>query len=387
MKEANIITVESESGFRVLFEYATIGILVVGDHGKINIINPSAEKLFGYSNAELMGQSIEILLPDYLKTKHVHHREEYFNAPKARPMGLDLELYARKKDGTVIPVEISLGHYKHNDERLAVAFVTDISRRKESEQQLIKITEDLENLVTKRTIELSKALEHQKDLSAIKSRFVSMASHEFRTPLSSVLTSISLLESYLAINDTEKSKKHIERIKSSIFNMTGILDDFLSVEKLEQGKIEVTKEPIQLNEFYTDLSEELTGSMKPGQKISTKHKGTTVVLSDKKILRTILLNLLSNAVKYSGSDKEVQLLSVAKDNLLTIEIKDQGIGIPEDEQSNLFSPFFRAKNTASIQGTGLGLSIVKRYTHILGGSISYTSKHNEGSVFKFQIAI
>lgn len=387
MKEKTTTSLESEAGFRVLFQYATIGIVVVGDRGRIQIVNPSAEELFGYSNAELIGQSIEVLIPDHLKKKHEQHRENYFHAPKARPMGLGMELYAKKKSGEIFPVEISLGHYELSGEKLAVAFVTDITKRKEAEQKLKKINEELENRVKERTLELSDALERQKEMNDMKSRFVSMASHEFRTPLSAVLSSISLIEQYIGRGEEEKQRKHIDRIKASVKNMTGILNDFLSLDKLEQNKVEVEKGSFNLPEFAEDIAEELQGIMKKGQRIAYSHKGAETIVQDKKILRNIFLNLLSNAVKYSEENKEIHFSTTVQDYRATVVIKDNGIGIPYEEQKHLFGKFFRATNVDTIQGTGLGLNIVKRYVDLIYGSVRFTSTPGEGTTFTVEFPI
>lgn len=138
MNEHQTISLESEAGFRALFQYATVGILVIGSDGRIELANPCIEKLFGFTNAELIGQPVEILIPESLRKKHVDHRDDYFNKPKARPMGYGLNLLARRKGGIEFPVEISLGHYQLADEKLAVAFITDITDRKVAEKKLLE---------------------------------------------------------------------------------------------------------------------------------------------------------------------------------------------------------------------------------------------------------
>jgi len=369
----------------VLFKYATVGIIVIGREGKIELANPCAEELFGYQNAELIGQALEILIPDNLHKKHVHHREGYFDSPKARPMGSGMELFAKKKDGEIFPVEISLGHYMLDENRMAVAFVTDITKRKEAELNLKKSNEELENRVRERTLELTASLERERQMNEMKSRFVSMASHEFRTPLSAVLSSVSLVDQYSKLEDEEKRKKHIDRIKSSVKNLTAILNDFLSLEKLESGKVEFEKVVFDVLEFVKDILEEVNGFLKKGQSINLKRDGETEIDQDRKILRNVLLNLLSNAIKYSPEDKEIHLDVQVKNGGLKIVVKDDGIGIPEKDQEHLFGSFYRATNSANIQGTGLGLNIVKRYVELLDGKINFTSKLGEGTTFIVEI--
>lgn len=385
MAELAMNILEGEAGFRILFRYATVGILVVGQEGRIELANPCAEELFGYQHAELIGEPLELLIPENLRKKHVHHREKYFHKPKARPMGFGMELYAQKKDGTVFPVEISLGHYTLDGNRMAVAFVTDITKRKEAEQNLLRINEELENRVRERTLELTAALEREMRMNEMKSRFVSMASHEFRTPLSAVLSSLALVDQYSKLEDEEKRKKHVDRIKSSVKNLTAILNDFLSLEKLESGKVEYERVTFNLVEFVEDILEEVNGFLKKGQCINWNHNGEKEIEQDRKILRNVLLNLLSNAIKYSGEDKEIILDVEVKGSELTLVVKDNGIGIPEEDQEHLFGSFYRATNSTNIQGTGLGLNIVKRYVELLNGTIGFTSKLGEGTTFTIQI--
>jgi PAS domain S-box-containing protein len=385
MTDKKQISLESEAGFKVLFECATIGIIVVGQKGAIELANPCAQNLFGYSNAELIGQPLEILIPDKFRPKHSSHREGYMNNPTARPMGLGMELHAKAKDGRVFPVEISLGHYMLAGEKLAVAFVTDITQRKKAEDELRKSKEDLEKRVEERTLELTEALGREKELGEMKSRFVSMASHEFRTPLSAVLSSASLVEQYVKLGQNEKWGKHIGRIKSSVKDLTDILNDFLSLEKLESGKVEITNEVFDLEELSKDVLEQVNNMLKNGQVIHHVHIGEREILQDKRMLRNVLLNLLSNAIKYSGEGKEIHFKTQVNSEQVEVHVKDNGIGIPEEEQKNLFAKFYRAKNVSNIQGTGLGLSIVKRYLELMGGTIRFISSIEEGTIFIVEI--
>jgi PAS domain S-box-containing protein len=338
------------------------------------LCNPCAEKLFGYEKEELNGQFVEMLMPEGFRKNHVQHREGYFNRPKARPMGYGLSLSARRKYGEEFPVEISLGHYQLGDEQLAVAFITDITERKRS-------SEELEAKVRERTLELTQSLVREKELNEMKSRFVAMASHEFRTPLSAILSSLSLAESYGKADQEDKRHRHIQRIRASVKNLTIILDDFLSLDKVEQGKVELLKEDFDLYAFAEDMIEEVNGMLKPGQYIDFGYKGRRGIFQDKKILRNIFLNLLTNAIKYSGQQQVVHLDIDAETQLAIIKVRDEGIGIPADEQKNLFTKFYRAKNATNIQGTGLGLNIVKRYVELLDGSINFVSLAGQGTTF------
>ncbi|QHS55346.1 PAS domain S-box protein [Mucilaginibacter sp. 14171R-50] len=382
MNESNTLSLESEAGFKALFQYATVGILVVSSGGRIELSNPAVEKLFGYEKAELTGQLIELLVPEAFRHSHVHHREGYFKKPKARPMGYGLNLFARKKDGTQFPVEISLGHYQLDNESLAVAFVTDITERQ-------RFNDELEAKVKERTLELTQSLEREKELNDMKSRFVAMASHEFRTPLSAILSSLTLAESYTKAEQEDKRKRHIGRIRASVKNLTVILDEFLSLDKVEQGKVEIERETFDLYDFAEDLVEEVNGMLKHGQHIRFSYNGARDITQDKKILRNIMLNLLSNGVKYSGEHQTVYL-DINADNdqqKVMIRVRDEGIGIPQEDQKNLFNKFYRAKNATNIQGTGLGLTIVKQYVELLNGDISFISEPNQGTTFIIEFSL
>lgn len=381
MKEQKLISLESEAGFRALFQYATVGIVVASASGRIELANPHAEELFGYTSAELIGQPLEILIPKELRTRHVGHREKYFAKPKARPMGYGMDLYAKKKGGEIFPVEISLGHYELDGEMMAVAFITDISSRKKAEEDLKKANEELEARVTERTLELTQALEREKQLNDMKSRFVSMASHEFRTPLSAILSSISLLEKYGAPENESKREKHFLRVREAVKNLINILDDFLSLDKLERGKTAPEFEDINLRDFTRSICDSVDGMLKEGQEIRYEHHGEAMIHTDKKIMQNILLNLLSNAIKYSPEGKAIVVHSEIKNGHVQITVRDEGMGIPEEDQKDMFRMFHRARNSANIQGTGLGLNIVKRYVELLRGNISFTSKLEEGTTF------
>ncbi len=374
MEVLHSISSENEIGFKALFDYATVGILVIGSDGKIKLANPCIEKLFNYLIPELIGNPIEMLLPEAFKEKHIHERNNYFQNPKVRPMGYGLHLQARKKDGFEFPAEISLAHYPFGREELAVAFVTDITK-------IRRAHEELEAKVTERTLELSYSLEHEKELNELKSRFVTIASHEFRTPLSAILSSISLIESYDKEEQKEQRNKHIERIKSCVKNLVDILNDFLSLEKLEQGKIELLKEKFDIYEFATDIVVEINVLLKLGQQIIFKHIGDKEIIQDKIILKNIILNLLSNAIKYSDQHSKIAFIIDVKNTVFSISIQDEGIGIPKNEQKNLYGKFYRASNANNIQGTGLGLNIVKKYVTLLDGQIRLVSSCNKGTTF------
>lgn len=258
--------------------------------------------------------------------------------------------------------------------------------------QLLNINKKLEHEIQeRRTIEaalrrseqeLRRAYEKEKELSELKSRFVSMASHEFRTPLSAILSSADLIEAYIRDDQQEKRLRHTARIKSSVANLTGILNDFLSLSKLEEGKVGVQPVHFLLFGFIDETLDEMTGLLKPGQHIRKDLPEEDVELFiDKKVLKNIFFNLLSNAIKYSDPGTPIDCRIQIDNRMMHLAVADQGIGIPKEEQQHVFTRFFRAHNAENIQGTGLGLNIVKRYVELCGGSITFESELGKGTTF------
>jgi len=236
--------------------------------------------------------------------------------------------------------------------------------------------------------QLEEALQKEKALNEMKSRFVSMASHEFRTPLSTILSSVSLIEKYIENNTIENTPKHFKRVKNSVKGLTDILNDFLSVDKLENQRAEIKLTQFDYLSFAKEMVEDMQNMCQEGQKIESKITGSnTEIISDLNILRNILYNLLTNAIKYSKEGQKIIYDSVLGENSIVITIQDFGIGIPEHEQKQLFTRFFRAKNSTNIKGTGLGLNIVKNYLEMLGGKISFESSENKGTSFTVFIPI
>jgi two-component system sensor kinase FixL len=230
--------------------------------------------------------------------------------------------------------------------------------------------------------EVSTSLEKEKELNQLKSRFVSMASHEFRTPLSAIQLSASLIDKYAQPFKNEHISKHVAKIKNSVGNLTAILNDFLSLEKLEAGKIEPTFIPFDLVKFSEEITEEMQLVAKQNQKIIYQHTGKINTISlDQNLLKNCIINLMTNAIKYSGENTFIEFNTETTENTCVITIQDNGIGIPDADQKHLFEPFFRAHNTGNIAGTGLGLNIVARYTHLMKGKIDFKSVVNQGTLF------
>jgi PAS domain S-box-containing protein len=402
-------SINKDIRFEALFNSASLGIIVVDKKGTIVLANHFADKLFGYTDQSMAGEVLETLIPQRYHHKHVGYRDDYAHDPKARGMGNGMTLSAIRKDGTEFPVEVSLGHFKTDEQQFVIAYIADITKRKQSEQEIIRQQADLEAIneamkklnasleakVNKRTIELQStlneleaskeeltiSLEKEKEVNDLKSRFVSMASHEFRTPLSTVLSSISLLAKYSTTEDQPKRDKHIDRIKSSVKTLTDILNEFLSLGKIEEGKVDVKPDTFDLTEFISNTINEMNVLLKQGQKIQYNHIGTPFTYSDSNLLKHVLVNLISNAIKFSPENSIIHIETKIIDDITILQITDQGIGIPKADQIHLFERFFRATNVTNIQGTGLGLHIVGRYVELLKGTITYQSTLEQGSTF------
>jgi PAS domain S-box-containing protein len=380
-----------------IFQFATEAILITDDKGKIIKVNPSAEVMFGYESAEFINQPIELLIPKRLTERHENHRTKFNDNPHARSMGANFDLFAKRKDDSEFPVEVSLSPYNNSQGSFVIAFIIDISIRKKAENQLLEYKTELEKEVEERTMilkeaiqkleqtkeELDNALKREREVNSMKSRFISIASHEFRTPLATVLSSLSLVDKYSALQDEEKRAKHIGRIKSSVRNLTDILNDFLSLNKLEEGKVFLNIEHFNLHNLIENLIQELQGITKKGQiiELSCKHNADCMVKLDKTLVRNILINLVSNAIKFSSENSTIIIFAEIKENQILLSVKDQGIGIPITDQKHLFERFFRSSNAGEIQGTGLGLSIVAHYVSLLKGSIKFESLENQGTTF------
>lgn len=235
------------------------------------------------------------------------------------------------------------------------------------------------SLHKKAEIESEAALKRERQLNQMKSNFVALASHEFRTPLSSILSSASLLEQYRTTEMQDRRDKHIQRIKSSVGYLVAILEEFLSLERIEEGRVKVQKECFNIREQVTELIHKFTPGGNGNHQLKYEHRGRETVFLDQAFIEHILTNLISNAIKYSPDHNDIFISSTVDDTMIKLVVKDQGIGISTADQKLLFEKFFRAANTGNIKGTGLGLHIVKRYVDLMGAEISVESELGKGT--------
>ena len=399
-----------ENRFASIWNHVNEGILISNKSGEIILVNPRCASLFGYSEDEILAIGIDALIPEAARSRHKDHRERYNERPMNRSMGQNMILYGLKKDKSVFPIEISLSHYNSEGEMFVIAFIIDITERLNFQEdlqvvnkQLLTLNENLERKVKERTLvlqeamndleksqtELREGLVKEKELHEMKSRFVTMASHEFRTPLTTILSSVSLISKYLQEEEQGHRDKHIQRIKNSVFSLTEILNDVLSLGKLDEGKVAAQLEEIDLCEIVQAVVNDMDLILKPNQKIEVSCPKNQKVKADIILLQRVLVNLLSNAIKFSFDETNisVEVLNNTELNEVQVNISNQGIGIPEEEHDKLFDRFYRANNASNVQGTGLGLSIVKRCLELMNASVSFTSIENSTTTFTIHIPV
>lgn len=395
--------------YAAIFNTVIDGVITISERGVIQTVNPAAAGLFGYTSAEMMGQKVNMLMPEPHQTDHDQYLHNYKTTGVKKIIGVGREVRGKKKDGTEFPFRLAISEVHLSTGRIFTGIIHDLTEQKKAEKRILEINDQLEQRVADRTEELSnvvnkliqtnreleakelelvQALDKERELSELKSRFVTTASHEFRTPLSTILSSASLIARYTEPETIEKRNKHINRIKSSVKNLTGILNDFLSLSKLEEGKVESQVHDFNLVELCGEVIEHIGTTLKKDQQIIFINEiKTENVHADERSIRNVMNNLLSNASKYSAEGKKIIFKISSNDKAIHFSVKDNGIGIPKEEQQHLFSRFFRANNVSNIQGTGLGLNIVKRYLDLMDGTIEFESEEGEGTKFRVTVPL
>lgn len=505
-KQAEQTLLLEQQRFGTLMNYISIGVIIVNKEHKIVLANPFASVLFGYSQKELAGKKVEMLIPQRFRMNHEKYHDKYFANPQSRPMGVSKDIYGLKKDGTEFPIDVSLAHFEKDKTNFTIAFVNDITqekkrleqlkaneervrlliehapaavamfdrdmryimvskrfiedyrlaekdiighshyeifpeipqkwkklhekclagetiscdeelferrdghndwikwemcpwhtatneiggiilftevitKRKQAEIALQQLNRNLEKKVSEKTRELTGLLKKEKELGELKSRFVTIASHEFRTPLSTVLSSAYLIEKYQTEEEQPKRVKHVERIISSVSSLTDILNDFLSVGKIEEGKITPKFTLFDIHTHITQILKEINVIKKKGQNLIYHHAGNTEVYLDAALFKHIIINLLTNAIKFSAENTAIDIRTERTDDCLMLHVKDKGMGISNEDQQYLFQRFFRGANVTDIQGTGLGLHIAQKYTELMNGIITCRSELEKGTEF------
>jgi PAS domain S-box-containing protein len=415
-KEAQKALEKEKEKAQMYFDLASTFNFILDRDGHIVQANQAALDFVGLEGSEIIGKLwVNLVIPMPLP-----HPEINFTAMASgeRPFISFFESQAQDHEGT----QHFFAWYNnilYDAQGQTSGFIlsgTDITRRRimemELEDRVEQRTEELANAVNKllainqklefeiqerrtavdalqkKEIELRKAYEKEMELNQLKSRFVSMASHEFRTPLATIQSSADLIEVYEKGDQQPQRLKHIRRIRSAVSHLNNMLNDLLSLSRLEEGKIQTECVSFNLKGFCSSLMGEVDGLLKPGQSIlHTQPIPDQVIQTDRKLLTNILLNLLSNAIKYSAEESTVHFDVQLAGNQLELIVRDSGIGIPREDQTHLFSRFFRARNVENIKGTGLGLHIVKHYVDLLEGKIGFQSEEGKGTTFRIQIPL
>jgi len=402
--------------FDILFDAIPEGAIVVNQNQVIVAANTAVEKMFGYDTEELNNQSLNVLIPNRFKTKHKGNFNLFVERNEMRKIEHSLNLYGINKNNQKFPVEIGLNPFKIDDDTYVIALIMDVTARKKTAKKIENLNLHLEKRIFERTAQLNNtitqlkelnvsyeneirqkleaenkikaALKREKELNELKTKFLSLVSHEFKTPLSGILTSAMLLSKYNLSEQQEKRDKHIKTIASKVRYLNNILNDFLSIERLESNNANYKFTTFNLSKIVNEVVYNANLLLKNGQKINIPNNTDDYILyQDEKFLELALSNIIYNAIKYSPQNTTIDL-EVSKNNQKVVfKVIDEGIGIPEKEQKFIFNRYFRAENVLNEQGTGIGLNIVKSHLENLGGNIYFKSKVNRGSVFTFELPI
>ncbi|WP_299535899.1 PAS domain-containing sensor histidine kinase [Ulvibacterium sp.] len=395
--------------FRLLSESILQGILVVNDQQEIVASNQRSEELFGYAKDELLGQKLAILIPNAQRGKHKKLAESVYSEDIGVRKMKGRNLSGLHKNGSQIPLQVGLSPFSLYGNRYVLTLIEDLSKIKEKDNQIYELNTQLEKKIRLRTQELrdtvaklkrevkrrkeaedkiKDALQRERELNDLKTKFLSMVSHEFKTPLSGILTAATLVGKYNTENQQEKREKHLKTIIAEVRRLNAILTDFLSIERLEQGKEVYRLADFSLSKVVNEVIYDANMILKDGQKINYPQNIDDIIINqDERIVALALTNLLHNAIKYSREDTEIDFRVDMTKNKITFHIIDQGIGIPQGDQKHIFDRYFRAENVLLTQGTGIGLNIVKAHVENLGGHISFKSKEDHGSVFSIELPL
>jgi PAS domain S-box-containing protein len=362
---------------KAILDNAGAIIIATDREGIITLFNPEATINVGYNESEVVNKYTPVLFYD--KNEIACKRKDLLNefgvtikgdfdvlVEKSRRNIHEEEQYTFiRKNGTSFPALLTITAIRDTGGEITgfMGIAFDISERKKTEEYLLE------------------SLKKERELNELKSGFVSMASHEFRTPLSTVLSSAYLIEKYSTTDDQPKREKHLQRIFSSVNMLTHILNDFLSVGKIEEGKILVRPTNFNIQELVIAIKGEIKNNLKKHQKIRYHHEGNPEVLLDASLLKHIIMNLISNASKFSPETSLIEMKTICKNNRITLSVKDRGLGISKEDQQHLMEQFFRGANTGNVQGTGLGLHIVSKYAELMNGKVAYKSELEKGTEF------
>ena len=366
---------------KAILDNVGIMLFVTNKRGVIKYFNPESTYLTGYTSEEVVEQYTPTL---FIDNEGIQKCRKEFKDEFGLTLQSDFDVIREYADLGKLNKMECVFRKKDDSKNLVLLTITPIKDKNKEVTGYLGVAMDA-NEIKRMEVQLKEALQKEIKLGEMKSRFVSMASHEFRTPLSTISSSAFLAQKYSAIDQQEKRDKHLKTIQSSVGLLTNILNDFLSVSKIEEGKMPVNHHSLDIKEHTEQVIDGLHSSKKPGQKIEYKHKGENIIYLDGHIYNNILNNLLSNAIKFSPKNSNIVVSTVVGKQSIKIQVKDEGIGISIEDQKNLMQRFHRGTNATHIQGTGLGLHIVSKYVERLNGKINWESKENEGTTFSISL--
>jgi PAS domain S-box-containing protein len=364
----------AEETFRALLESAPDAMVVVDGGGRMVLVNAQTERLFGYSRGELLGQPVEILVPQRFRSAHVAHRDDYSADPHVRPMGVGLELFGRRKDNSELPVEIMLSPIRIGRETLVVSAIRDITERKRFEQELQ---------------EKNAALE---EANLAKDRFLAGMSHELRTPLNAIIGFTGTLLMKLPGPLTEEQEQQLRIVQSSARHLLSLINDILDLAKVQSGKLEVHFEPVDLGAIVADVAAGLRMMAEDkGLRFEVAfHSQPPTVTTDARAVQQIVTNFTNNAVKYT--DRGFVRIDVAENcregrRWIDVRVTDSGIGIKAEDQARIFEAFEQvdATSTRRFRGVGLGLYLSNQLAALIGARLSVESEPERGSTFTLSL--
>ncbi|ADY51382.1 PAS/PAC sensor signal transduction histidine kinase [Pseudopedobacter saltans DSM 12145] len=347
-------------------------LFIFDKNGFVKYLNPAAEEKTGYTLSEVQIKENRIFIFEEKQKIKFNERTVDTAITDFQPLKNNVEYLEKRADILLV---------KKDGSKLSIALTVIKLSPDEGyrEHCYLGIAEFIENEKI-----LKQELFKQQELLTTQTRFISVASHELRTPLNIVLSSATLISKYLEVEQTDQIDLHVDRIVSSVQLITGLLNDFLTIRKIEENQIKTNICFFNIKGHITSIISELKYLLKEEQNLDYKHMGASCVNLDPVLLRHIVVNMISNAIKYSRSDGRIEILSINNNGNLELVFKDDGIGISETDQKHLFERFFRGSNALHTKGTGLGLNIVYNYIKLMKGNISVESELNKGTSFKIK---
>lgn len=399
--------------YKICFDSLLEGICIANQEGRIVMHNSAIEEIFGYEKDELVGQKIDILIPESHRSLHLKHFDSYLKFPKKLKKGKGRDFFGLHKDGSILDIEVGLNYFVHDGNFYAKALISEIGTRKKKESVIKEKNRNLELEVSERTKQLVRvvseleksnlnlreevkerilaenraklAFEKEKELNVMQTKFMSLASHEFKTPLSGIITSAGLIEKYNQLAYNDEIARHVLTIKTLVNQLNGILDDFLFLESTENNNYSLQLSRFEFSDLIKKLVNDATAILKEGQRILVNPSSfKKEVYQDRKVVDIIIRNVLYNAIKYSGKNSVIRI-NIENGDFLKVTIKDQGIGIPKEALKHVFERFYRAKNTLHVSGTGIGLNIVKVHLEKLFGTIAIESEEHKGTTVTIEL--